>query len=148
MEMAGNTTHQFIDIVSPVMPVIAEYTANLLLFGFTVLLAAILLLLWRWYHSTAQVSLRQLKRIRRACLRQQLTPRMTGYWLAALLKQQLGIQHLSNTVALPAAISVQQSRWDTFTRRLHQVRYAPRSCDLRDIETLISETRYWLRHWP
>jgi hypothetical protein len=148
MENSANTSTQFIDIVSPAMPTTTGYLDALFLVVGVVLLFFGLLVLWRRYHSASQVALRRLKGVNRALQGQQLTPRMTGYLIAALLKQYLQLHHLSPTVTLPAPLHSQQSRWYDFLLRLHQVRYAPQTYSAEDMQILIAETRFWLRRWP
>ena len=138
----------FADIVAPVSPTASQNTEIVFAIIAVSLFFIFIFALWRRYHSGKQASLRQLKHIYHACVTQRLTPRMACFRMAMLLKQRLGKNHLPAAVALPATLAAQQQRWDDYIQHLHRLRYARQSCNLSDIETLVAETRFWLRRWP
>jgi hypothetical protein len=146
--MESSASDQLADIVSPAMPPASGFAELLLVIMAAALFATVAVAVWRWHCSAKRARLRQLKRLRNACLRKHVSPRMTSYWIAALLKQRLGVRHLSASVALPESLLTRQAQWDEFLRRLHQARYAPHACNVHDVEALIAETRFWLRRWP
>lgn len=147
MDNATTTSLQLTDIVVPTAAPSHAYewvvAVLIIVFG-----AFIVVLAWRWYHSSLQEGLRKLKRVQTAYGEHQITNRMACFHMTAILKQHLGISYLSSAIELPSPLAEQQMRWDLFTQRLHQFRYARQSGAARDIEALILETRYWMCCWP
>lgn len=138
---------QLTDIVTPSAQ--SSSVIEILVLGLTVLaLVVFIVVFWRWYQSGLQIRLRQLKHVQIANWEHRITTRMACFHMTALLKEQLGIHYLPPTLELPSSIAEQQLRWDIYTQRLHFLRYAPQSGESRDIDSLITETRYWLRSWP
>jgi hypothetical protein len=127
---------------------VAESSDAWLVIIAVVAIAFVIFSFWRWYRSERQQSIRRLNRLRSAFQADELSPREVSYWLAALLKRQLCINHLAPGVALPFAAATEQSRWAAFMLRLHESRYAPNAGKDQDALSLLAEAKYWMRRWP
>ena len=142
-----DSPNQLIDIIPPAIPPAVD-SSNAWLVTFALIIMAVsLMAFWRWYRSERQQSIRRLNRLRSAFHAQELSPRQVSYWLAAFLKRRLRTNHLAPGVA-PLIAETEQARWDDFTRRLHESRYAPNEGKDQDVLSLLKEAKYWLRRWP
>ena len=69
-------------------------------------------------------------------------------YIAQTLAAGLGLIHIGPRTPLPEPLTPQRRRWLDFTQRLSHAGYAPGQPTPGDLDTLISEARYWLRAWP
>jgi hypothetical protein len=104
------------------------------------------LLVGGWRSERAR-GLRRLTQMRRRCRAQGLDARRAAFELAAVLQRAIGFSSLSARTPLPARLLPQQARWQRFNRDLATARYAPPGPSRAEIERLLREARYWLRHW-
>ncbi|KPJ91212.1 MAG: hypothetical protein AMJ53_12105 [Gammaproteobacteria bacterium SG8_11] len=148
----ADSPDQLIDIIAPAIPMTAEPSSTWLVVIVTVcvaVLSAVLIgLFWRWYGSARRQTMRRLKRLNTAYRNQLVSSRDVSYWLAYLFKQHLKTNQLAPGIRLPASLTSEQSRWDSFMQRLHDTRYAPLIIGDQDIRGLIAEAEYWFRRYP
>lgn len=110
------------------------------------LLVAVGLFLWAW-NSNRFKNLRRLKQLKQSWNRQQLDAHQTAFKLAALLRSSFQIGHLSINTPLPSKLQQEHDRWKVFNELLADARYAANSPSRSNIDKLLQESRYWLRHW-
>jgi len=123
---------------------------NLLWLPAPVMLLGLLLvsvLLFWWWRSERARGLRRLMQLQRRWHVQGLDARRVAFELAAVLQRALGLSSLSARTPLPARLQPRLARWQRFNHDLAAARYAPPGPSPADIDRLLREARYWLRHW-
>lgn len=106
--------------------------------------AAVAWLAWRRYHSTPHRARSGLRVLQRRHASGMITPRAGAFQLAALMRDALGLIHLSSAHFVYTEAAAQQ-RWVRFVVALSQARYSRTGCSFTELSQLIEEARFWLR---
>lgn len=130
------------DILAPAPP--PSMALWLVLSGVVLLLLVVFVVFILWQQRPRQRAMRALAHSRRQLHAVSADTRRIAHAVHRALLQGLGLNPV--TVANPCTAHEQQ--WQAFYRRLQQCVFqaAPPSVD--DLNKLIQQGRYWLRHYP
>lgn len=112
-----------------------------------VLVSIVLLLAWKHIRSPRYRALRKLDALHTSLWQQAPADKSVAFRIADILRYGLGKTRISTTTRLPEHFTKELEQWQDFVMALQQARYSPEACDTNILVRLITESRYWLRHW-
>ena len=158
MRDALTATDAILDIELPAAPVESGLTVTLTVISVFILLSILSWLSLRRYNSYRSQARRRLRQLRRTVKNSDETNRTieqasadvreTAFHLARLFCVGVGINGITRSTALPAYLHQHQERWQRFTNDLSTARYACKSTQPPNLDSLFNETLFWLKHWP
>jgi hypothetical protein len=153
-----------LDIETPIAP-LATGELWLAAIAALIVLAIVLYFAWRRSSSPRARARRRLTALQRRYRQQQIDGRRAAFELAAILRETLGVPHLSLTTPsfrrMPESSGFKKMdtgirrcdetlelRWKEFLQQLSTARYAPQDIDPAQLDDLIQSAREWLRRRP
>ena len=150
--------HAILDIEFPVAPLVSDHTITFTLIVVFILLSILSWLSLRRYNSYRSQAKRRLYQLRKRVEKKRaintnieklsVDNRQTAFRLARIFSVGIGINGVTSTTALPAQLHQYHERWQRFTTDLSTARYASQDMQQPKIDSLLSETLFWLKHWP
>jgi len=132
-----------IQALSPVLFSGAEILLAILLF-----VSLITYLIWRIYYSRKGLARRQIKRLQNLYYKNDISEHDAIYQLCSHLQQGLNIKQLKSDTALPEKITIHKKKWLAFKRDISNLRYKKNSGHKLNLNTIFSDSLFWLRVWP
>lgn len=148
MDQPRDPFQSLVDIEPPLPPPEPAWPMVIAGAGMTVVLALAAVLVWRWYRSPRVRARRRLKALQRAYQHAHVDPRTTAFWVAAILRDGLGLQRLSGRRPREALDGDAGKRWRQFLERLEKGRFTRDGCSPGEVATLVREAHDWLRQHP
>ena len=151
------TAQGLLDIEPPLVPAGTGLNTVLIAMALILLLMILATLAFRHFSSFRSQARRRLRHLQRSVAKQLLrndskgnetVTRVAAYQLARHLADGVGINGITSSTALPAELSHQQDRWQSFTRELSAVRFDRQYSQQSNLDELFSETFFWLKNWP
>ena len=141
-----------IDGIYDIQPPLAAELSNtewfLIFFIISILFGMFFYFLWKIIYSKRNRIKRKIIQLQKSSSVNTTTPHDTVYLLSDYIRQGIGLTCLTQQTALPDQINSQQTRWSDFTKKLDQLRYQKEYTSDKELNTLFTESLYWLRNWP
>lgn len=147
-----------LDIELPVAPIDSGHTVTITLIAVFILISILSWLSLRRYNSYRSQARRRLRQLRKSVESKRETNttidkvsaenKDAAFRLARIFSVGVGINGVTRNTELPAHLHQHHERWQRYTTDLSTARYTSQTIKQSTINSLFSETLFWLKHWP
>lgn len=140
-----------IDGIYDIHPLLSPAMSNLEI----VILALLIILttsiifynIWKAFYSSKGQARRKLKKLHTEHSQNNINNHDTVYKLCSILRDGLKLNKISKDTRLPTRLKTHQSEWETFNKKISNLRYNNNEKSHTDIDTVFSDSLYWLKLW-
>lgn len=137
-----------VDIIPPSTPITHQGQSLLIIVIIFSLLLILIFLLSLRYYSARGKALRKLKELDRALHQTHTENFCLPSQLATVLREGLRLRQLTTHTALPVNLLIYQDRWNLFIEQLTEACYAKKMLEIRELEILLNDAKFWIGRWP
>ena len=136
------------DIQPLAEPALSFFETALIVSGLLIVVGLCLFFIWKKFFSHKAVSQRKLIKLRLNYSAKKLSAHDAIYQLSQIMTQGLKLHYLGEDTLLPAKLISKKEKWILFTKEISELRYAKTNNKKYDINDLVNQSLYWLKHWP
>ncbi len=123
------------------------FESSLIITTITIILVAVVFLIWKHYFSLKFISKRRITQLYLNYSSNNLSAHDTIYLLSKILRQGLDIKSISEKTILPEKLLSEKEKWCNFSKNFSILRYAKKEHTEQDIKNIINQSQFWLKHW-
>ena len=126
----------------------AVFSGLELLLGITILIILISYFFWRVFYSRKGTAKRKIIKLQHLYYKNKISEHDAVYQLCSHLQQGLKLKQLKTDTNLPETITTHAKKWLEFKKNISNLRYKKNSEHELNLNTIFSESLFWLRVWP
>lgn len=119
-----------------------------LLIGIIIFIILTSYLFWRVFYSRKGIAKRQIKKLQNLYHENEISEHDAIYQLCSHLQQGLKLKQLKTDTALPEKLTTHSNKWLEFKRNISNLRYKTNSEHELNLNTIFSDSLFWLKVWP
>ena len=132
-----------IQILSP-----ALFSGAELLLASILFIGLIAYLLWRSYYSRKGIAKRKIRKLQKSYYENDISEHDAIYQLCSYLQQGLKLKQLKADTVLPEKLTIHSNKWLAFKKNVSTLRYKTNSQHTLKLETIFTDSFFWLKVWP